>query len=113
MPEPQKKIWRDSIAGEPADFFVTAATQALLTNYCRHLHAANEFSDLIDDFPPEVLETAMGMRRYEWLSRMRQRETKAAMELATKLRLTNQSRWQPSTAAIKASTEAGPSPWDR
>jgi hypothetical protein len=112
MPEAQKKIWRDSIAGEPADFFATAATQALLTNYCRHLNAANEFSELIDDFPPEVLETAVGMRRLEWLMKMRQRETKAAMELATKLRLTNTQRWRPDTAVTVKDHETGPVPWE-
>ena len=34
------------------------------------------------------------MRRYEWLAKMHRMEAKAAMEMATKLRLTNQSRWQ-------------------
>jgi hypothetical protein len=76
MPEAQKKIWRDTIAGEPASFFNTAVTRSLLVDYCRHRHASDEFSALIDTFPPEVLEQPAGMRRYEWLLRMRQRETK-------------------------------------
>ena len=39
-------------------------------------------------------QTPKGMRRYEWLAKMHRVEAKAATEMATKLRLTNQSRWQ-------------------
>jgi hypothetical protein len=113
MPEAQKEIWRKTIVGEPATLFNTAVTQWLLLDYCRHRHASDEFSSLIDAFPPEVLEQPAGMRRYEWLLRMRQRETKAAADLATKLRLTNISRWQPTTVAAQAENETGPMPWEK
>lgn len=113
LPEGQAKIWRETVAGEPSDFFNTAATRALLTDYCRHRFAANEFAALIDAFPPEHLVTPEGMRRYDWLSKQMDRNSQAASRLATKLRLTNQSRWQPQSAAIKAEAALAESnPWD-
>ena len=106
MPERQAKIWRDTVKGEPADFLSSATSRGLLQELCRHRAVADEMSELIDEFPSEALIEAKGMRRYEWLLKMRRIEAKAAMEMATKLRLTNQSRWQPQSAAIKAESES-------
>ncbi|MGB7855495.1 MAG: hypothetical protein WBL48_06310 [Pseudolabrys sp.] len=63
-------------------------------------------SDQIDAFDPAWLAEPKGMRRYDWLSKQMDRNSQAATRLATKLRLTNQSRWQPQSAAIKAESES-------
>ena len=75
---------------------------------------ADEMAEQIDEFDPTWLADPKGMRRYEWLAKMHRLEAKSAMEMATKLRLTNQSRWQPQSAAIKAEAERGSdlAPWD-
>jgi hypothetical protein len=59
------------------------------------------------------IEDDEGLKRYEILCRLRERETKAAADKATKLRLTNQSRYVPNVAgtAAKNSTAAA-RPWD-
>jgi len=102
MPERQAQIWREIVRGQPAEFFNTSTTKAMLGDLCRHKATADEISDLIDKFDPAWLAEAKGMRRYEWLLKIRRVETKAALDLATKLRLTNQSRWQPAGAATAA-----------
>jgi hypothetical protein len=88
------------VKGEPAQLFGTGATRSMLQEYCRLRSRADEMSDLLDAFDPAWLAEAKGQRRYEWLSRMHRMESKAAIEMATKLRLTNQSRWQPQTSTI-------------
>jgi hypothetical protein len=113
MPERQAKIWRDVVRGEPAAFLRSATSQGLLQQYCRHTAIADEMAELLAEFPTEALIEAKGMHRYEWLAKMHRLESKAALEMATKLRLTNQSRWQPQSAAIAAEAESSErSPWD-
>ena len=113
MPERQAKIWQAVVKGEPPAFINSGTSQGLLQEYCRHRAVVDEVSELIDEFPREALIEPKGMHRYEWLLKVRRVEAKAAMEIATKLRLTNQSRWQPQSAAIAAEAESSErSPWD-
>ena len=115
IPEQQVKIWQDTVRAEPPDFFCTGALRALLLDYCRHKAVGDEMSGQIDDFDPAWLAEPKGMRRYEWLLKMRERETRAAANIATKLRLTNQSRYNPRTAKSAGAMESAPlerAPWD-
>lgn len=104
--ERQSEIWRETIASEPPEFFNTATLRGMLSDYCRHRDVAEILSVLIDEFKPEWTESELGMDRYKKLLQMRFQETRAATSLATKLRLTNQSRYQPRTAAGLANREA-------
>ena len=102
--------------GEPPQLFSTGATRSMLQEYCRLRARADEMSDLLDAFDTAWLAEAKGQRRYEWLSRMHRMESKAAIEMATKLRLTNQSRWQPQTSTVAGEKiadeiEEDASPW--
>lgn len=109
----QSEIWRETTASEPADFFGTAALRSLLADYCRHREAAENVSRIIDSFQPEWLKNADGAKRYHALLKMRDLETRAASGIATKLRLTNQSRYTPQAAATAARNVAkGARPWD-
>jgi hypothetical protein len=109
----QAGIWREIVSGEPTDFFSTAATRTLLRNLCRHTDAGNQVSDIINSFQAEWLKNAEGAKRYQLLLRMREMETRAAASMATKLRLTNQSRYQTTTAARAGNRAAkGAMPWD-
>lgn len=114
MPERQVTIWRDTVKGESPDLLNTSTARSLLQAYCRHRAMADEMAELIDAFPTEALETPAGMRRYEWLAKMHRVEAKAAMEMATKLRLTNQSRFRLRAAAAVVEDERGGdlAPWD-
>jgi hypothetical protein len=112
MPEVQAAIWRETVKGEPADFFNTATLRGLLQEYCRHKAVADEMSILIDEFDPTWLAEPKGMRRYEWLLKVRRVESKAASDIATKLRLTNLSRMRSRAAEPKIEIEGGEDdPW--
>lgn len=109
----QAEIWRATVASEHAAFFDTAALRALLTDYCRHREAGEKVSVVIDAFQAEWLKNSAGAKRFAGLLRMRELETRAAVTLATKLRLTNQSRYDERTAATAArNTAKGAKPWE-
>lgn len=109
----QADIWRETVASEAAGFFGTAALRSMLADYCRHRASAKTVSDIIDTFKPEWLKAAEGAKRYHGLLRMREMETRAAASLATKLRLTNQSRYTPQAAATASkNAPRGFKPWE-
>jgi hypothetical protein len=109
----QQSVWRATVASETADFFRTAALRALLADYCRHACAATDLSKQIDLYDLDVASTPDVVGAMDKLLKMRDRETKAAADKATKLRLTNQSRYTPqaaSTAAKNSSVQR--KPWE-
>lgn len=109
----QAAIWRETVSSEAADFFSTAALRSMLSDYCRHRASAAVVSEIIDTFKPEWLKASEGARRYYGLLKMRESETRAAASLATKLRLTNQSRYTPQAAATASKHAAkGFKPWE-
>lgn len=106
-------IWTATVSSEPRDFLATGAQLALLKDYCRHRATADKVSTIIDLFQADWLKAKDGIKRYADLCKVRDAEGRAAADKATKLRLTNQSRWQPSTAATAAKNAAkGKMPWD-
>src|SRR5437868_6214717 len=73
----QAAVWARTVAGEPLDQFRTAALQQLLKEYCRHCETAHNLARMIDEFDPEWLADEDGLKRYDKLLLMRDRETKA------------------------------------
>lgn len=106
----QAEIWDRTVANEGAETFKTAALQQLLKEYCRHVDTASRLSRQVD------LATSEGsnlpLNEVDTLLRMRDRETKALADKATKLRLTNQSRYTPGAAGTAAKNlGAEKKPW--
>lgn len=97
--ERQMDIWNNIVRSEPPGFFGTDALRALLGDYCRHREASESISLVISEFQPDWLKMDEGAKRYDTLLRMRDRESKAVMRCATKLRITNQARYTPQAAA--------------
>jgi hypothetical protein len=113
MPPRQAEIWRETVSTEPVDFFTSAATKAILSDYCGHRESIENIDAIIRKFKAEWLVNADGIKRYRELLRLRDSETRVAVYLATTLRLTNQSRFQPKHAATAArNAEKGFRPWD-
>lgn len=107
----QAEIWCATVTSEPADFFRTAALREMLKDYCRHKATVVELDAQIASIPIKgVLHPTFG-KVFERLLKMRERETRAAADKATKLRLTNQSRYTPQSAAT-AAKRVGSQPWD-
>jgi hypothetical protein len=113
LTDEQRVIWERTVATEGADTFKTSALQALLKDYCRHAAEAGRLAKVIEAFDTSWLADEEGLRRYDRLAAMRFRETKGAADMATKLRLTNQARYTPGSAAT-AAKKAGTAlkPWE-
>lgn len=113
MTDAEAEIWRETVSSEGVDFFATAALRALLKDYCRHRSAAETVSKVIATFQADWLKSAEGAKRYYGLLKMRDLETRAAADKATKLRLTNQARYTPQSAATASKgASKGPKPWE-
>jgi len=113
MSPEEAEIWRRITASEPLQFFETAATHEMLKAFCRHQATADKLTEVINLFQADWLKNAEGVRRYNDLGKMRDRETRAATTQATKLRITNQSRWQKEAAGTAARQhKRGLKPWE-
>jgi hypothetical protein len=99
LTERQNAIWREVVAGEDPSFFRTAVAKGLLADYCRRREAGEAIAEVIKRFSGDWDTDPVAMLRYDRLLRMRDRENNATFVLARALRLTNQSRYVPDTAA--------------
>jgi hypothetical protein len=102
-------IWRGIVNGKPGDWF-DAGSAPVLAQYCRHVIAARRASQLILE---EEAADGFGVDHWNALLRVQERQSALLASLATKLRLTPQSRYGPRGAATAALNEAtGPAPWE-
>ncbi len=108
----QADEWRAVVGRLPADWF-TRETHALLVAYCKHVSTHRLLSAEIDACDPAALATQDGFKRYERLLALRGRESRCLSALATRLRMTQQARYQPNTAHSAARRGGtGPKPWE-
>jgi hypothetical protein len=111
----EAEVWERTVAHEAADVFGTAALQQMLKDYCRHVVAAERLGKVIEGHmagEPAEGDEAISLKELDCLLKMRDRETKAIADKATKLRLTNQSRYTPKAAATAAKREGqAAKPW--
>jgi len=110
----QADIWRAAVSVEPPEFFASGVQRDLLADYCRHREMAEKLARAIDACDEQTLQTPEGVKRYAELLKLREVETRTALALATKMRLTNSSRYCEKTAlgATRRATPKGQVPWD-
>jgi hypothetical protein len=108
----QREIWERTVANEAASFFNTAALQQLLKEYCRHVVSAAKLAKMIETVEQATSFDEESVKAYDKLLGMRDRETKAIGDKATKLRLTNQARYTPQAAATASKKTAERKPWE-
>ena len=106
----QRREWRAIVDRLPADWF-TRENHALLAQYCRHVDNANRLAKAI---AKTDLATVAGAESFDKLTRMHEREGRAASSLATRMRLTQQSRYnaQSANTAAKNAGTAERKPWE-
>jgi hypothetical protein len=110
----EAEVWERTVAHEAADVFGTAALQQMLKDYCRHVVAAERLGKVIEGHmagEPAEGDEAISLKELDCLLKMRDRETKAIADKATKLRLTNQSRYTPKAAATASKKASERKPW--
>ena len=108
----QREIWERTIIDEADGHFKTRALQDMLADYCRHREIAESLGAQINEFKPEWVKSSEGARKLASLLKMRDLESRAAADKATKLRMTNQSRYTPQAAATAASDAESDKPWE-
>ncbi len=106
----EAEVWERTVAHEAADVFGTAALQQMLKDYCRHVIAAERLGLVIEGHMSNPA-AEVSLKDLDCLLKMRDRETKAMADKATKLRLTNQSRYTPKAAATASKNVGANKPW--
>jgi len=104
-------IWNEVVGDQPATSF-TATHAPLLEMYCRHVVQGRILADEILNFDRSWLADDDGLKRYDRLLGMAERETRAASSLATRMRITRQAL-HPETAgnAVKNHVKSR-KPWE-
>jgi hypothetical protein len=90
-------VWNEVVADQPATAF-TVTHAPLLEMYCRHVVQGRILADEILNFDRSWLADDDGLKRYDRLLGMQERETRAASSLATRMRITRQAL-HPETAS--------------
>lgn len=92
----EQGVWLEVVNDQPADAF--SPTHApLLELYCRHIVQARILADELANFDRAWMADDEGLKRYDRLLGMAERESRAASSLATRLRITRQAVEHPTT----------------
>jgi hypothetical protein len=116
LSEACRAVWLMTVNAQPADSF-SPVHLPLLEAYCGHVTQMRLLTEEVQNFERAWLSDKDGLRRYDRLLGMLQRETRAASALATRLRITRQSADESRTVGAKnarqrvASTQV--KPWER
>lgn len=108
--EAERAIWMDVVNDQPADAF-TVTHSPLLELYCRHIVQARILADELANFDRAWMADDDGLKRYDRLLAMAERESRAASSLATRLRITRQSIDQ-QTVARAIVKDVKRKPWE-
>ena len=109
MSDPEKAVWIEVVNDHPAESF-TETHRPILELYCRHVIRGRVLNAEILRFDPTWLRDDDGLKRYNKLLAMAEREGRAASSLATRLRITRQAIDQQTVA--RAQTKSKVKPWD-
>ena len=108
--EEQAEVWRGIVNAHPGDWFGPGSAPVLAA-LCRHVTAGRRVAGWIARL--EAAEDGLDEERWFKLLARQEAESKAVAALATRLRLTPQSRYTPHGAATAGrGTQDGPRPWE-
>ena len=110
LTEEQSDVWRSIVNGNPADLF-NAGSAPVLAALCRHVVAGRRVAGWI----ARLEEAQDGLDEERWFKLLvrQEAESKMVAALATRLRLTPQSRYTPhGAAAAGRKHHDGPRPWE-
>lgn len=112
LSDAERALWWEVVNDQPACAF--SATHApLLELYCRHVANARLLADELLNFNRAWLADEDGLKRYDRLLAMNERESRAASSLATRLRITRQAVEHPTTAGRAiANQKKARKPWE-
>jgi len=111
LSDEEKVLWTDIVATKSADWF-DAGSLPLLRELVKLDTDVRLLGSKVESFEPEWLNDKEGLARYEKLISMRDRVQNRMVNIATKLRLTQQARFQPVTAATRSRGRPAAKPWE-
>lgn len=112
LSDAEQTVWARLVNDHPATAF-TETHRDLLELYCQHIVQAQLLADEIQGFDRVWLADDDGLKRYDRMLSMREREVRSASSLATRLRITRQATTDPKTVGrANASTARSKKPWE-
>src|SRR5574337_89588 len=109
--EAERAVWLQVVNDLPADTF-TPTHEPLLELYCRHVVNARILADETANFQREWLADPEGLKRYDRLLAMAERESRAASAIATRLRITRQSVYASTAGRRQENSKHSHKPWE-
>lgn len=112
LSDAEQAVWCRMVNDHPAGSF-TETHRDMLDLYCQHIVTTQVLDDELKAFDREWMRDDEGLKRYDRLLSMREREVRSASSLATRLRITRQATADPKTVG-RANTAMGRSrkPWE-
>jgi hypothetical protein len=111
LTDAERTVWLQVVNDQPAAAF--SETHApLLETYCRHVVQSRIIADEILNFDRSWLADDEGLKRYDKLLAMHEREGRAASSLATRLRITRQAIDQQTVARSLVNQPKARKPWE-
>jgi hypothetical protein len=107
----EMQVWQEVVNDQPAASF-TPVHSPLLELYCRHIVQARILADELSHFDRAWMADEDGLKRYDRLLAMSEREGRAASSLATRLRITRQAIDQQTVARTIKNSPRGRKPWE-
>lgn len=111
LSDAERFVWLQVVNDQPANAF--SETHApLLEMYCRHVVQSRVIAEQIISFDQAWLNNDDGLKRYDKLLSMQEREGRAASSLATRLRITRQAIDQQTVARTLINQPKARKPWE-
>jgi hypothetical protein len=104
----QKELWKEIVDSKQATWF-NSGSIPLLSGYVRAITSYESLSCRVDKMEAGAHMDMMDENR---LYSMVERQARLVQSFATKLRLTQQSRYTAASAAVASSRASGVRPWD-
>lgn len=111
LTEAEATYWREVSATKPADWW-KADTHILLKAYCRAAVQHDQIAAAIGAISSRRLKTDKGWAKYERMRKLQATTSGELSSLATKMRLTQQSRYTEKSAATADRKASSGRPWD-
>ena len=106
----QKVEWVAIVNSRPAEWF-GPENASMLVQYCRHKIQADLIAQQLESFNPDWLVDDDGLRRFDKLGAMLERETRCINALLRSMRLTQQSLYNAKSANTASQGNKGRKPW--
>ncbi len=110
LSQTERSLWLEVVNSKPAEWF-GAEHAPLLLQYVKHAVNSRLVQSQLAEFDPAWLADEDGMKRYDRLLAMHDREGRAMTNLATKMRLTQQAQYNAQSASTAARSTGQRKPW--